>query len=87
VGGRFTVFWPNPNFSMTTRTTHPSPVTRGFARCLALLSLVFLTLTGGLKAQDFEGKTIAAIEIRYQGSQTVGEARIRNRKRSKVGPA
>lgn len=87
MGGRFTVFWPNPNFSMTTRTTHPSPVTRGFARCLALLPFVFLTLTGGLKAQDFEGKTITAIEIRYQGSKTVDEARIRNLMSSKVGAA
>ena len=57
---------------------------RGFVRVAALLSLVFGTLVGGLKAQDFEGKKISAVDIQFTGAKTVDEARIRNLMSSKV---
>lgn len=72
---------------MTTRKIDHSSVTRGFVRCFALLSLVFLPLAGGLKAQDFEGKTISSVDVRYIGAKTVDEARIRNLLSSKAGSA
>ncbi|MCF7731732.1 MAG: outer membrane protein assembly factor BamA [Akkermansiaceae bacterium] len=72
---------------MTTRKIDHSSLTRGFVRGLALLSLVFLSLAGGLKAQDFEGKTISNVDVRYTGAKTVDEARIRNLLSSKADSA
>jgi outer membrane protein insertion porin family len=54
-------------------------------RCLALVSAVLISLAGGLGAQDFEGKKIAGLEIRYVGAKTVNEERIRNLVSSKAG--
>jgi outer membrane protein insertion porin family len=68
---------------LTIPDSKPSAV-RGFVRVAALLSLVFGTLVGGLKAQDFEGKKISAVDIQFTGAKTVDEARIRNLMSSKV---
>lgn len=55
---------------------------------MALFSIAMLALSGGLKAQDFEGKTISNVEIKYMGGvKTVDEARIRNLMSSKAGTA
>ena len=62
-----------------------SPASRFLARAVALLSFAVLSLAGGLKAQDFEGRTISAVEIKYTGAKTVDEARIRNLMSSKAG--
>ncbi|MEI7908450.1 MAG: outer membrane protein assembly factor BamA [Verrucomicrobiota bacterium] len=58
---------------------------RSFVRFAGLLCLVFAVQTGGLKAQDFEGKKISTVEVRYKGPKTVDEARIRNLMSSKAG--
>jgi outer membrane protein insertion porin family len=55
------------------------------ARCLALVSALVFGLAGGLRAQDFEGKNITALEIRYLGEKTVDEERLRNIISSKPG--
>ncbi len=44
-----------------------------------------MTLAGTLHAQDFEGKNISDVEIRYNGTKTVDEARLRNLMASKSG--
>ena len=58
---------------------------RSFVCLAGLLSLVFGGLMGSLKAQDFEGKKISSVDIRYNGTKTVDEARIRNLMSSKAG--
>ena len=40
---------------------------------------------GQLKAQDFEGKTITEVTVKYRGAKTVDEARIRNLMATKAG--
>ena len=47
---------------------------RVFTAALLLLGVVFPTL----RAQDFEGMNVAAVEFRYEGEPTVDEARLRN---------
>ncbi|MCX6873464.1 MAG: outer membrane protein assembly factor BamA [Verrucomicrobia bacterium] len=71
---------------LTTPFSSPS-VTRGFARCVAFLPLMLTSLVGALKAQDFEGKIIADVEIRYTGPKTVDETRLRNLMSCKAGVA
>lgn len=66
-----------------THPTHLMP--RGVGQFAALTSLAVLSLAGTLHAQDFEGKTISDVTIRYTGSKTVDEARIRNLMASKAG--
>lgn len=46
---------------------------------------VFSVFGEGLRAQDFEGKTISAVDIRYRGVKTVDEARLRNLMSTKAG--
>ena len=58
---------------------------RSLVRVAALLALYFWGLAGGLQAQEFEGKKISSVEIRYNGPKTVDEARIRNLMSSKAG--
>ncbi len=58
---------------------------RGVGQFAALTSLSLLTLAGTLHAQDFEGKSITAVDIRYNGTKTVDEARIRNLMATKPG--
>jgi len=58
---------------------------RGMGHLAALTFLAVLALTGTLKAQDFEGKTITEVAVRFTGAKTVDEARLRNLMTSKAG--
>ena len=58
---------------------------RGMGRLAALTALAVLSIAGPLRAQDFEGKTISEVVIRYTGSKTVDEDRLRNLMTSKAG--
>ena len=60
---------------------------RGMGRFAALVSLALLSFGGTLHAQDFEGKNITNVDVRYIGAKTVDEARIRNLMLSKSGTA
>lgn len=53
-------------------------------RRLFLTLLCVLPLGVGL-GQDFEGKTISEVQIRYRGAKTVSEARLRNFMGTKAG--
>lgn len=53
---------------------------------VALLALAFIAVfSGQLKAQDFEGKNITEVSVRYRGAKNVDEARIRNMMSTKAG--
>ena len=54
-------------------------------RFLALTGVAVLSLAGTLHAQDFEGKTIAEVAVRFTGTKTVDEDRLRNLMTSKAG--
>ncbi len=58
---------------------------RGVGQFAALTSLAVFSLAGTLHAQDFEGKNISEVAIRYRGAKTVDEARLRNLMASKSG--
>ncbi len=58
---------------------------RGVGQFAALTSLSILSLAGTLHAQDFEGKNISEVVIRYNGAKTVDEARLRNLMATKSG--
>ncbi len=58
---------------------------RGVGHFAALTSLALVALAGTLHAQDFEGKNISEVTIRYNGAKTVDEARLRNLMGSKAG--
>ena len=58
---------------------------RGMGRLASLITLAVLALGGSLHAQDFEGKTITEVVVRYTGAKTVDEARVRNLMSSKAG--
>jgi len=58
---------------------------RGVGQFAALTSLSVFALAGTLHAQDFEGKTITNVTIRYQGAKTVDEDRLRNLMSTKTG--
>ncbi|MEI6818425.1 MAG: outer membrane protein assembly factor BamA [Verrucomicrobiota bacterium] len=66
-------------------TSPSSLMPRGVGQFAALTSLAVITLAGSLHAQDFEGKTISEVVIRYQGAKTVDEGRLRNLMASKSG--
>jgi outer membrane protein insertion porin family len=70
---------------MTASKISPSP--RGWLQArLALFALAFIAVFAGqLKAQDFEGKNIAEVSVRYRGAKTVDEALIRNMMSTKAG--
>ncbi len=59
----------------------------GFGQFAALTSLAVVALAGSAYAQDFEGKNISEVVIRYQGERTVDEARLRNLMGTKAGTA
>ncbi|MEO7101198.1 MAG: outer membrane protein assembly factor BamA, partial [Luteolibacter sp.] len=66
--------------------TNPSQLMpRGVGQFAALTSLAIISLAGTLHAQDFEGKNISEVAIRYNGAKTVDEARLRNLMASKAG--
>ena len=53
---------------------------------MALIVCVFITaFSGQINAQDFEGKNISEVSIRYRGAKTVDEARLRNLMSTKAG--
>lgn len=54
-------------------------------RSAALASFVALAISGSLNAQDFEGKTISEVAVRYRGAKTVDEARLRDQMTTKAG--
>lgn len=58
---------------------------RGMGQFAALSSIALLTLAGTLHAQDFEGKKISQVTIRYRGAKTVNEDLLRNQMTSKAG--
>ncbi len=58
---------------------------RGMAPFLSLLLGAVLTMGGALRAQDFEGKNISQVTIRYRGAKTVNEDVLRNQMTSKAG--
>lgn len=65
---------------------HPSiSMPRGVGQFAALTSLAVISVVGSLHAQDFEGKNIAELAVRYRGAKTVDEARLRNLMASKSG--
>jgi len=52
---------------------------------VSLVSISLLALAGGLHGQDFEGKNISQVTIRYRGPKTVNEEVLRNQMVSKAG--
>jgi len=48
-------------------------------------AFALLSLFSGVSAQDFEGKTISRVIIRYRGEKTVNEDLLRNQMLSKAG--
>jgi outer membrane protein insertion porin family len=63
------------------RLTMPS----GIGQLASLASIAMFALAGGLHAQDFEGKNISQVTIRYRGPKTVNEDVLRNQMVSKAG--
>ncbi len=60
-------------------------MSRMIGRFAVLVSLVVLAFGGALHAQDFEGKRVTSVDIRYKGGRTVDEAAIRDRMSTKAG--
>ncbi|MDP3851943.1 MAG: outer membrane protein assembly factor BamA [Luteolibacter sp.] len=58
---------------------------RGMGQIATFVSVVLFALAGGLHAQDFEGKNISQVTIRYRGPKTVNEDVLRNQMASKAG--
>ncbi|MEX1049434.1 MAG: outer membrane protein assembly factor BamA [Akkermansiaceae bacterium] len=58
---------------------------RGLGQLATLAALAVVSLAGHLQAQDFEGKNIAEVAIRYSGTKTVDEARLRDLMTSRAG--
>lgn len=58
---------------------------RGMGQFAALTSIALLSFAGTLHAQDFEGKNISQVIIRYRGPKTVNEDLLRNQMISKAG--
>ncbi|MFD0892302.1 outer membrane protein assembly factor BamA [Luteolibacter ambystomatis] len=69
-------------------SSHSSGLQRAARSARMVLPLTFAAAalsTTALRAQDFEGKTISEVSIRYVGPKTVDEARIRNSMSSAAG--
>ena len=64
-----------------------STAARGWLKArVALFALAIVAVfSGQLKAQDFEGKNITEVSVRYRGAKNVDEARIRNMMSTKAG--
>jgi outer membrane protein insertion porin family len=61
------------------------PPAVAFALRRLFLALILVVPLGVGLGQDFEGKTITEVEIRYRGAKTVSEARLRNFMGTKAG--
>jgi outer membrane protein insertion porin family len=61
------------------------PVPRSLGRLIAVTVAALLTIAGNLQAQDFEGKNITEVAIRYRGAKTISEDALRNQMTSKAG--
>jgi outer membrane protein insertion porin family len=72
---------------MRTSVSIPELMPRGVGQFAAVSSLALFSLAGTLHAQDFEGKNISEVAIRYKGAKTVDEDRLRNLMASKAGSA
>jgi len=70
---------------MTASIKSPSCCGRLQARIALFALAIIAAFAGPLKAQDFEGKNITDVDIRYRGAKTVDEARIRNLMSTKAG--
>lgn len=57
----------------------------GVSRLASLIFIAVLSFAGSLHGQDFEGKNIGKVEIRYRGAKTVNEDLLRNQMTSKAG--
>mgnify|MGYP006910146517 CR=1 FL=1 len=59
---------------MRPKYTTRKKMARRFGRVAAYSSLAFLSVAGELNAQDFEGKTITSVDIRYaSGAKNVDD--------------
>lgn len=82
-GSRACTLYRHDILSIMTSTSFPS---HGFLGRAAFFILVQLSLFAGqLIAQDFEGKNITEVSVRYRGAKTVDESRIRNLMSTKAG--
>jgi outer membrane protein insertion porin family len=60
---------------------------RGMGRLVLVSSLAWCLQATSLPAQDFEGKTVTSVTIRYRGPKTVNEDLLRNQMTTKAGSA
>jgi outer membrane protein insertion porin family len=58
---------------------------RGMGRLVLVSSLAWCLQATSLPAQDFEGKTVTSVTIRYRGPKTVNEDLLRNQMTTKAG--
>lgn len=58
---------------------------RSLKRLLTLPAFAIIAFAGSLQGQDFEGKTISEVIIRYRGPESVNEEVLRNQMTSKAG--
>lgn len=68
--------------------THPASKNPKFlvlGQTVALAMATVIALFGQVRAQDFEGKVISNVEIRYLGANTINEDVLRNQMSSKAG--
>jgi len=67
-------------------SSHPIPfLSRIFTKLVVIGSVTLLSTVGQMFGQDFEGKNISDLSIRYRGPKTVDEARLRNLMTTKTG--
>jgi len=67
-------------------SSHSIPfISRLIGKLAVFGSLALLAVCGEMRAQDFEGKNISDLSIRYRGPKTVDEARLRNLMSTKTG--
>lgn len=73
--------------SIMTAHTSSSPISFKWllSRISIFVFVVVASTSGMLQAQDFEGKNISEVSIRYRGAKTVDEARLRNLMSVKAG--
>jgi outer membrane protein insertion porin family len=75
---------PIPSKRMRISLIPRQSLPRGICRLFALAAAL-LTFSGSLQAQDFEGKNISEVVIRYRGAKTISEDALRNQMTSKAG--